>query len=284
MTRPIFLLTDFGTADAYVGIVKAVILSIAPDARIVDLTHEIPPQDVRAGAYALLTAAPYLPEDAIVLAVVDPGVGTARRPIAGQAGGTTFIGPANGLRSWARDSVRSRARGAPGWRGGGGYTAVILDRPRFWLPSVSATFHGRDIFGPVAAHLARGVQLEALGSPNDTIQTIPFPVPTISRDADGSMIAAHGQVIHVDKFGNLISSLRAADLPERPVVTIAGRTIAGLSPHFQADEGTALVALVGSAGLLEVAVPNGNAAKTLGAGIGTNVYVARAESLLTPGS
>src|SRR5215212_10284142 len=101
MSRPIFFLTDFGLADTYVGIVKAVILRIAPDARIVDLTHDIPPQDVRAGAYALLTAAPYLLEDAVVLAVVDPGVGTARRPIAVQAGGRTFVGPDNGLLSWA---------------------------------------------------------------------------------------------------------------------------------------------------------------------------------------
>ena len=100
VTRPIFFLTDFGLTDTYVGIVKAVILGIAPDARIVDLTHDVPPQDVRAGAFALLTAAPYLPADAVVLAVVDPGVGTARRPIAVQVGGRTFVGPDNGLLSW----------------------------------------------------------------------------------------------------------------------------------------------------------------------------------------
>src|SRR3954470_13010645 len=101
MSRPIVFLTDFGLADTYVGIVKAVILQIAPDACIVDLTHDVPPQDVRAGAFALLTAAPYLPADAVVLAVVDPGVGTARRPIAVQAAARTFVGPDNGLLSWA---------------------------------------------------------------------------------------------------------------------------------------------------------------------------------------
>ena len=101
MSRPIFFLTDFGLADTYVGVVKAVMLGIAPDARIVDLTHDVPPQDVRAGAFALMTAAPYLPDDAVVLAVVDPGVGTARRPIAVQAAGRTYVGPDNGLLSWA---------------------------------------------------------------------------------------------------------------------------------------------------------------------------------------
>jgi len=116
MTRPIFFLTDFGLADTYVGVVKAVMLSIAPEARIVDLTHDVPPQDVRAGAFALLTAAPYVPEDAVVLAVVDPGVGTCRRPIAAQVDGRTYVGPDNGLLSWA---VR------------GDVPAVILDRPRF---------------------------------------------------------------------------------------------------------------------------------------------------------
>ena len=110
MTRPIFFLTDFGLADIYVGVVKAVILGIAPDARIVDLSHDVPPQDVRAGAFALLTAAPYLPEDAVVLAVVDPGVGTARRPIAVQVGGRTFVGPDNGLLSWAVGSASLPAR------------------------------------------------------------------------------------------------------------------------------------------------------------------------------
>src|SRR4051794_41754202 len=113
MTRPIFFLTDFGLADTYVGVVKAVILRIAPDARIVDLTHDVPAQDVRAGAFALLTVAPYLPEDAVVLAVVDPGVGTARRPIAVQAGGPTVVGPGNGLLSWG-------GPGGGGWGGGRG--------------------------------------------------------------------------------------------------------------------------------------------------------------------
>lgn len=264
MTRPIFFLTDFGLADTYVGVVKAVILSIAPDARIVDLTHDVPPQDVRAGAFALLTAVPYLPEDAVVLAVVDPGVGTGRRPIAVQSTGRTFVGPDNGLLSWA---VRSDVY------------AVILDRPRFWRPTVSATFHGRDLFGPVAAHLARGVPLAEVGSPCSEIQTLPFPAVRRTFDDDGRVATAQGEIVHVDRFGNLISNLTVPDLPDEPTVAVAGRTISELAPHFQATggaaEGAHLIALIGSAGLLEIAVPNGSAAAALGIGVGASVTVTR---------
>ena len=261
MTRPICFLTDFGLADTYVGVVKAVILGIAPDARIVDLTHDVPPQDVRAGACALLGAAPYLPDDAVVLAVVDPGVGTARRPIAVQVGDRTFVGPDNGLLSWATASQVSRA--------------VVLDQPRFWRPAVSATFHGRDLFGPVAAHLARGVPLSDVGSPCDAIQLLPFPLVRHTVDTAGGIVAAHGEVIHVDRFGNLITSLRTADLPPGPIVALAGHTIDGLVPHFQPTAASAggPIALIGSAGLLEVAIPNGSAASGLGVGVGAAVTV-----------
>ena len=295
MTRPIFVLTDFGLTDTYVGVVKAVILGIAPDARIVDLTHDVPPQDVRAGAFALLTAVPYLPLDAVVLAVVDPGVGTARRPIAVQAGGRSFIGPDNGLLSWSvgaapfpnppppGEGARSNLPVSPSPSHGGypdavgrGCSIVVLDRPRFWLPSVSTTFHGRDLFGPVAAHLARGVPLSELGSPCDAMQTIPFPLACRDADADGRLRAVHGAVIHVDRFGNLITSLGAEDLPPDPIVQIAGRRIVGLAFHFQpsaAPSTEPLIALLGSAGLLEIAVPNGSAAARLSIGVGAAVTV-----------
>jgi S-adenosylmethionine hydrolase len=293
MTRPIFLLTDFGLADTYVGVVKAVILRIAPDAPLVDLTHEIPPQDVRAGAFALLTAVPYLPTDAVVLAVVDPSVGTARRPVAIEAGGRIFVGPDNGLMSWAVDglapppaplpsaeergnrmgalpSPAKRGRGpqerggaAPGRREGPTALAAVLDRPQFWLPTISASFHGRDLFGPVAAHLARGVPLADVGSPVDSIVELPFPMPARAVDV------VHGEVIHVDRFGNLITNLTAGDLPADPVVTVAERSIVGLAPHFQSAG--LLIAMIGSAGFLEVAVPNGSAAATLGVGVGAPV-------------
>jgi S-adenosylmethionine hydrolase len=273
MTRPIFFLTDFGLADTYVGIVKAVILGIAPDARIVDLTHEIPGQDVRAGAFALLTAAPYLPADAVVLAVVDPGVGTARRPIAVQAGGRTFVGPDNGLLSWAAGRSPNPRPLPPRAGEGETETVVVLDRPQFWLPSVSRTFHGRDLFGPAAAHLARGVGIDEVGSPGGAMQTLPFPTPRRDLDGHGQIVAARGEVIHVDRYGNLITSHGVADLPTEPVVVeIAGRRIGGLVSNFQAGAGP-VIALVGSAGLLEIAVPNGSAARLLGVGVGEAVTV-----------
>jgi S-adenosylmethionine hydrolase len=280
MTRPIFFLTDFGLADTYVGIVKAVILGIAPEARIVDLSHDVPPQDVRAGAFALFTAAPYLPDDAVVLAVVDPGVGTARRPIVVQSGGRALVGPDNGLLSWAVGEALTPQPPLPaageGERSGGAAPAIatvyVLDRPRFWLPSVSATFHGRDLFGPVAAHLARGVRLTELGSPAGEIERLPFPSARRDVGADGRVATVHGEVIHVDRFGNLISSLWGEDLPPEPVVEIAGRAILGLAPHFQPGSGD-LIALIGSAGLLEIAVPNGSAEDALGVGVGAAVRV-----------
>jgi S-adenosyl-L-methionine hydrolase (adenosine-forming) len=256
MIRPIFFLSDFGLADTYVGIVKAAIMRIAPDARIVDLTHEIPPQDVRTGAFALMTATPYLPDDAVVLSVVDPGVGTDRRPIAVQAGGRTFVGPDNGLLSWAI---------------GHEYAAVVLDRSEFWLPKVSTTFHGRDIFGPVAAHLARGRQLDEVGSPTSPVVSFLFPQTMVSRSPDGRIRAAVGVVVHVDGYGNLVTNLRAADLPANPWIDIGQRTLRGIAPNYQTATPSRLLALIGSAGLLEIAVPNGSAASVLGIGLGAPV-------------
>jgi S-adenosylmethionine hydrolase len=223
--------------------------------------------------------------------VVDPGVGTARRPIAVQAGGRTFVGPDNGLLSWAigRSPNPQPLRGAnigyadviPPYAGEGEpapdgepVTVVVLDRPRFWLPTVSSTFHGRDLFGPVAAHLARGVPIAEMGSPGSAIQTIPFPTPRRDQDAIGRTAAVRGEVVHVDRYGNLVTSLGAADLMPDQVVTIAGRTIEGLAPHFQGGEGV-VIALLGSAGLLEIAVPNGSAASVLGVGVGEPVTITR---------
>ena len=150
--RVITLLTDFGLEDGYVAAMKGVIAAIAPDARLVDVTHLVPPQDVASGRFRLLTVVPYFPPGTIHLAVVDPGVGTARRAVAiRSASGSCFVGPDNGLLLGALETDRPAA-------------AVELSEPRFWrTPTPSATFHGRDVFAPVAAHLARGVDLGALG-------------------------------------------------------------------------------------------------------------------------
>lgn len=270
MPGPICFLTDFGLEDAYVGVVKGVILSIEPRAQIVDLSHAIPPQDVRAGAFTLMAGVPYFPPGTAYLAVVDPGVGTERRAVAVAVGDYYFVGPDNGLLSWA---ILKAARGPDTvvvLRGDallleGDASAVVLDRPTYWRQEVSSTFHGRDIFGPVAAHLARGVALTELGSPIDSIRALPFPTPT--RD-DGTV---RGEVIYVDRFGNLITNVERVELAPNAVVEIAGRTIGGISPHFQQE--AELIALVGSSGLLEIAAPSGSAARVLGAGVGAHVRV-----------
>jgi S-adenosylmethionine hydrolase len=299
MTRPIFLLSDFGMSDTYVGIVKAVILGIAPDAQIVDLTHDVPPQDIWAGAFALLTAAPYLPPDAVALAVVDPGVGTTRRPIAVQIGQRAFIGPDNGLLSWAVQILaQAPSPQAPSF-GQGGFDSLpvaadmsvfVLDQEDAWLPKVSATFHGRDLFAPVTALVAGGASLHEVGSPTDQMVRFLFPTPKVTRNPAGKIIAASGTVIHVDRFGNLVTSIRPTDLPIGPCVSIADRTILGLAPHFQSAAGGGLIALIGSADLMEIAVPNGSAADLLGVGVGEQVTAsaeyprAMADVVAPPGS
>jgi S-adenosyl-L-methionine hydrolase (adenosine-forming) len=265
---PICFLSDFGLEDGYVGVVEGVLLSICPGARVVGLSHAVPPQDVRTGAFILMTAVPYFPPGTVYLAVVDPGVGTDRPAIAVEAGGYSFVGPDNGLLSWALLRL-ARTTGLPlapeggTLRVGRGVTAVTLAESRFWRAPVSATFHGRDVFGPVAAHLAGGVPLAALGPPIDAIRALPLPAPL--RDGD----AVRGSVIHVDRFGNLITNVESSDVPPRAAVEIGGRAIAGLSPHFQQE--AELIALIGSSGLLEIAVPNGSAAALLGLGAGASV-------------
>lgn len=149
--RLITLTTDFGLADGYVGTVKGVILGIAPDVRLVDLSHTVAPQNIRQAAHILAGAAPFFPAGAVHLAVVDPGVGSSRRPILVSLPGACFVGPDNGLFTFALEQA-----GAQVW---------MLDRPRFWLPAVSRTFHGRDIFAPVAAHLASGISPAELATP-----------------------------------------------------------------------------------------------------------------------
>jgi len=266
----IALLTDFGLDDHYVGVVKAVVAGIAPRARLLDLCHAVRPRDVRGGAYLLMAAVEYLPAGSIVLAVVDPGVGSTRRAIAVGTGELTFVGPDNGLLSWALWRLARVGRADVALAGaecclGPDAAAVVLDRPELWLPRVSTTFHGRDLFGPVAAHLARGVPLRDLGTPTDRVVALPWPTPL--PDGAGACVA---RVVHVDHFGNLVTSVEPGAAPLRRL-EIAGRQITALSPHFVSD--APLIALVGSSGLLEIAVPGGSAAAELGVGVDAPVRV-----------
>lgn len=272
----ITLTTDFGTEDPYVGVMKGVVLGINPQAQLVDLTHSVRPQQVLQGSFLLGTSFSYFPPGTIHLAVVDPGVGSSRRALAVQAGGSYFVAPDNGLLSHVLSELgvrnRSRANAPAPTRLKRGLRAVSLTEPRFWLHPVSSTFHGRDIFAPVAAHLSRGVRLEDLGEEVSSILLYPTSGPR--RQPDSVLL---GRVLHIDHFGNLITDVRGEDLPAgRVAVVVKGRTIHGISASYASGEeveGPFLIALVGSSGYLEVSARNTSAAEVLGAGVGAPVQI-----------
>jgi S-adenosyl-L-methionine hydrolase (adenosine-forming) len=252
------LLTDFGLRDTYVGQMKAALLRVAPAAVLVDLTHEVPAQDVRGGAFLLWSAVEAFPEGSLHLAVVDPGVGSTRRAVAARARrGDVLVGPDNGLLLPALEQL------------GGLDAAVELSEPAWWGPRQSRTFHGRDVFAPVVGHLAAGVPLERLGRALAALEApFSFPAPTVE---DGCPV---GEVLHVDTYGNLVTNLPGAVLPARFRVHL-GPTVIPDAPHahYQAVAPGGLLSLVGSAGLLEVSVRDGSAARVLGVGRGARVRI-----------
>jgi S-adenosylmethionine hydrolase len=254
----ITLLTDFGDADTYVGQLKGVILSIAPAASLVDLTHAIRPQDVREGAFLLWTAVDAFPAGSVHLGVVDPEVGSKRRPIAARsANGHYLVGPDNGLLVPALERL------------GGVESAVELRNPAYWSQAVSTTFHGRDIFGPVAAHLALGVGLHELGNPISDLSR-PFSILAPSRDRNG----LRGEVLHVDRYGSLITNISGDLVPERFFVRLGSHRIAGSKgAHYASVARGEPIALTGSAGLVEVAARNGSAATLLGVAVGDQLQI-----------
>jgi S-adenosylmethionine hydrolase len=253
------LTTDFGARDPFVGIMKGVILGRAPTARIVDLTHAVPPQNVFAGAHALASAVRWFPRGTIHVAVVDPGVGTKRRALAIETADAWFVGPDNGLASLA---VPARA------------IRRILDvsRSRCRLRPVSRTFHGRDVFAPVAAALASGVDPATLGTRVSTMRRLAAPKP---RRRTRALV---GEVLWIDGFGNATTNLAAADLARadfrgrRLSITIAGHVVP-FRPTYSAVPPGRPVALVNSSELLEIAVNGGSAASALGAHVGAAVEV-----------
>jgi S-adenosylmethionine hydrolase len=264
------LLTDFGLTDTYVGVMKAIIATLAPGVPIVDLTHAVPPQDVAAGAWHLATAVPYLPEEAVVLAVVDPGVGTTRRGIAVQCDARYFVAPDNGLLTRVLQGAQS-------------CQAVTLDRPDLWLNgdfAPSATFHGRDIFAPVAARLAHGMPLSIVGSPLDpvTLTRLPLPRPLWQ----GNQVTAH--VIHIDHFGNIITDIGPEFITQifgapalraflgKHVITARAITFGGgptNAPFWYLD----------SSGHAGIAWRDGSAAAKLGAKVGAIITITLAPRL-----
>ncbi len=252
----ITLTTDFGLADGYVGTLQGVILSIAPQATLVSLSHGVPPQDVPAGAFVLYQAVPFFPPDTIHLAVVDPGVGSARRALAVRTSHGTFVAPDNGVLSYVLGSTNVEE-------------AVSLTQPAYRLPYVSATFHGRDIFAPAAAHLANGVALPELGP--RAINLVRLPMPQPEATPQGNLVA---HVMHVDRFGNLVLDVTAEALAGRVTFELAGRKIERLSHTFADVESGELVAYVGSTrDHVEIGLRNGNAARVLGVRVGDEVLI-----------
>lgn len=259
----ITLTTDFGNKDGFVGTLKGVIWSICPEAQIADITHQISPQNILEGAFALWRAYPFFPAGTLHVAVVDPGVGTRRRPIAARLGAHIFIGPDNGLFTPMIEDAEKA--GAP-------VEIIHLTNEKYWLPNVSHTFHGRDIFSPAAAHLARGVPLAELGPAIRDALRIQLPRP--ERTANGWR--AHVTV--VDVFGNLTTDLPAAAVAGMTdlVFRLRGQEVRGLSESYGHRQPGDLVALVDSESFIEIAVVNGSAAATLGARVGDIVEVTAA--------
>jgi S-adenosyl-L-methionine hydrolase (adenosine-forming) len=261
MASPIITLTtDFGQSDYDAGVLSGVIWSIAPQARIVELSHAIERHNVFEAALLLERCTPYFPPGTIHVVVVDPGVGTQRRGLAACLGDLCFVGPDNGVLTPLLERARSL---------GGPVEIVDLDQPRFWLPNVSAIFHGRDVFASVAAHLANGVRLSELGSPVTDPVRLEFPQP--HRHTRGW----RGSVLHVDAFGNLSTNLDHTHVPanSRVTVKIADAQIDGIAATFGDGKPGQLVALFDSAGKLCISVVNGNAASRLQVGVGVPLEV-----------
>lgn len=256
----ITLLTDFGLKDGNVGVIKGVIWKIAHEVQIADLSHLIPPQDVMEAALILSRSAPYFPPGTVHLAVVDPGVGTARRPLAARLGEHFYVLPDNGLITLLLEQAETDHQAVE---------FVHLDQPNYWLPRVSHVFHGRDIFAPCAAHLATGTFLQALGTPIQDPVRLKFPVPIPVEHG------LRGEVIHIDHFGNLSTSIRRQHLGESGAVRVRlGEVeIAGLVKTFGERPPGELVALYGSTDYLIISMVNGSAADCLEAKVGDPVEV-----------
>jgi len=249
----IFLLTDFGLVDHYVAVMKAVILKRCNDVGFVDITHQVPPQSVESGVYLLESSWPWLPDDSIILAVVDPGVGSEREPAIFHHEGKTLIGPNNGLFGFLPEDLEGR----------------VLDRAEFWEKDVSNTFHGRDIFGPCAGHIAAGGHWTLLGDKKTR------PV-RLEQPADGLDSWANGRIIHFDDFGNAIADIKEREVAEGAAlkaVEVAGKLRCPLvRTYSDVPEGKPL-AYWGSTGRLELAVRGGSARRVLGLEVNDKVSI-----------
>jgi len=256
----ITLLTDFGIRDGAVGLMKGVIWRIAPHAKIADLSHTVGAQNLQEAAHVLRCAVPYFPQGTIHVVVVDPGVGTERRSLAARLGSYYFVGPDNGVCTPLLELAEQTNALVE---------IISLDKPAYWLPEVSDVFHGRDVYAPIAAHLAAGVPLQELGTPIDDPVRLPLPqpIPTAS--------GLKGEIIFIDDFGNLQTNVLRQHLVNWPDVKVLlrGTVIEGLTRTFGERPPGELIALYGTEHDLNVAVVNGNAQKRLQAAVGDPVEI-----------
>lgn len=264
----ITLTTDFGTGDGYAGSVKGSILSINPEASIIDINNGISPHDVFHASFLIKTVYSYFPKDTINLVIVDPGVGSNRKAIILKTGSYVFVAPDNGVLTYIAGEnhpgliheAGEKAYSLHKVRVPHGLKVYEISNRQYWREPVSSTFHGRDIFGPVAAHISRGVSLSEFGREVNSI--VVFNAPCLLKSKAGNTT---GEVIYVDGFGNLVTNIFREDLPEGDFsIRIKDKVIPGMSKYYAEKAG--LLALIGSSGYLEVAVKNGNAAKQLKAG------------------
>lgn len=256
----ITLTTDFGLKDGNVGVMKGIIWNIAPQAQIADLSHIISPQNIPEAALIVARAAPYFPANSIHIVVVDPGVGSQRRPIAALLGNQYVVGPDNGVFTLVLETAEKNDQPVQ-W--------VHLNQHRYWLNEISNVFHGRDIFAPVAGHLATGVPLENLGSPIDNPVRLNFNQP------QRTVFGWRGEIIHLDHFGNIHTNIQSEHLGKASIATIrlCGVNIHGMVRTFGERPTGELVCLYGSNGNLIVSVVNGNAARRLNARLEDSVEV-----------
>jgi S-adenosyl-L-methionine hydrolase (adenosine-forming) len=257
------ILTDFGLEDTYAAVMKGVMLKTNPQLRFVDITHSIPQGDIKKAAFRLYTAYKYFPANTIFLVVIDPGVGTNRLPIIVKTNDYYFVGPDNGVFSWIYNSEKCRVYkikiGVPN-----GYRQRAFYKIKSIPGGISDTFHGRDVFAPVAAKLSKGINIAQLGEELKKWVSFKIPVPKISKET------IEGEIIDVDSFGNLITNVESTKLSGKVKVTIKGLTIIGLKKSYT---GVSPIAIKGSAGFLEISIPNGNCAKKLKVHIGTKICI-----------
>ena len=274
MSAIITLTTDFGYDDPYVAAVKGAILSINPEANIIDVCHSIEQQNILQAAFILNAAYRYFPKQTVHMAIVDPGVGSEREGIILKTPSALFVAPDNGILSYVVNDLFPVETPTTPYASDlnkiilkTGLEAVTITDPRFWRHPVSPTFHGRDVFAPVAAGLSLDISLYEFGGKINSLHV--FPIPKPSLDPDGNIV---GQVLHIDRFGNLITNIRSGDLPGKDVmIEAAGHCIQGISRYYSQNKG--VMATLGSTGYLEISLRNGSACDFLSMVVGDEIKV-----------